>query len=67
MYDYFSILKINLGSKEERAVVKKAFRYSERREYEIYDIAEPDVKFELETPESVEIGLDFDLKVRHII
>ena len=52
-----------LGSIAERRAVKKAFRYSERREYEVYDIAEPDVKFELETPGSVQIGNDFELKV----
>ena len=55
------------GSDEERRAVKKAFRYSARREYEVYDIAEPDVKFELETPESVEIGNNFDLKVGFLL
>ena len=69
--DYFvqyELWKTGLaGSDEERRAVKKSFRYSARREYEVYDIAEPDVKFELETPESVEIGNNFDLKVGFIL
>ena len=51
------------GSEEERRSVKKAFRYSSRRDHPVYNIAEPDVKFELVTPDAVEIGQDFDLKV----
>ncbi len=41
----------------------RAFRYSERREYPVYDVPEPDVTFILETPEKVPIGEDFDVKV----
>ena len=42
--------------------MKRVFKYGERREYPVYDIPEPDVKFILETPHVV-IGEDFQIKV----
>ncbi len=50
------------GSQKERDIVKKVFKYSERRMYPVYDIPEPDVDFILETP-NVKIGEDFQVKV----
>ncbi len=42
--------------------MKRVFKYGERREYPVYDIPEPDVRFILETPHVV-IGEDFQIKV----
>ena len=53
-----------LGSEEEREAVHRASRYSSRKDQGVYDLPEPDVCFDLETPEDAEVGQDFEIKVR---
>ena len=48
----------------ERKAVRRAFQYSSRREFDIYQMPEPEVTFELITPEDVPIGNAFDIKVK---
>ena len=55
------------GSEEERAAVRRAFRYSSRREHRVYDVPDPDVSFTLISPDSVTMGDDFILKVTSMI
>lgn len=56
--------KYEEGSIEERNCVHRAFRYSSRKESKVYDIKEPDVKFDLISPEKVTLGEDFKLEVK---
>ena len=51
------------GSPEERKAVHRAFRYSSRKEHRVYNVDAPDVSFDLQCPEDVSIGNDFEIKV----
>ena len=59
LYDLFMIS----GSEEERAAARRAFRRSTRREHQVYDVTPPDVTFDLETPEEVKLGDDFEVRI----
>lgn len=53
------------GSEEERKAVYRAYRYSSRKDRDIYQVAEPDVLFKLSTPKDTQIGEDIIVKVMY--
>ena len=54
---------ILLGSQQERKAVEFAYKFSTRREYEIYNADKEDVEFSLEVLDNIAIGDSFDVKV----
>lgn len=54
---------ILVGSQQERKAVEFAYKFSTRREYEIYNADKEDVEFSLEVLDNIAIGDSFDVKV----
>lgn len=51
------------GSSKEREAVEFAFKFSTRKEYDIYKADKGDVEFSLQVVDDVAIGDNFDVKV----
>ncbi|XP_078356516.1 protein-glutamine gamma-glutamyltransferase K-like [Oculina patagonica] len=61
--DVTSGYKYQEGSAEERKAVEFAYKFSTRREYDIYNAEKEDVEFNLEVLDDVAMGDSFDVKV----
>lgn len=56
-------ISVTVGSAEERKAVEFAYKFSTRREYDIYNAEKEDVEFNLEVLDDVAMGDSFDVKV----
>lgn len=54
---------VYVGTEQERKAAEFAYKFSTRREYDIYNAEKEDVEFSLEVLDDIAIGDSFDVKV----